>query len=181
MKKFLVSLFAICLAASTFAYSPLDFGVKAGANLSTLSDITDSETRTGFYAGVFTTVNIPIIFDIQVEALYSQQGVKSALGTTKLNYFNVPVLMKFSPLPILSLYAGPQFGFLLNDNVAFAGQDLEDITKSAEVSIGLGASIDISKISIDLRYNFGVSDTFESTLNSAAKNRVIQLGASYRF
>jgi hypothetical protein len=68
MKKIL---FGLALVAGTFTFaqktssktaasSPVRFGLKAGLNVSSLSD-SDSKSKAGFYGGVFA--NIPVAQD----------------------------------------------------------------------------------------------------------------------
>lgn len=73
-------------------------------------------------------VEIPLAknFSIQPELLYAQQGTKISFSdevtnshyksTIDLNYLNIPVMLKYYVLKVLSVQAGPQIGIPLKAN-----------------------------------------------------------------
>ncbi|MFC4687289.1 porin family protein [Epilithonimonas pallida] len=131
MKKLFLGL---GLVAGTFAFAQTSpsFGLKAGLNVSSISDdgYEDSKAKAGFYGGVFMNAPLSEQFSIQPEVLYSQYGAKvtqsyttEALGTTRkyessqsrnLDYITVPVMFQFHATPNFYLEAGPEFGFLVS-------------------------------------------------------------------
>ncbi|HET7361487.1 MAG TPA: outer membrane beta-barrel protein, partial [Salinimicrobium sp.] len=70
MKKIAVLLVFIFTGLTTQAQS-VDFGLKAGANFSNLTDASNLESKTGFLAGAFLAVRFNK-FALQPELLYSQ-------------------------------------------------------------------------------------------------------------
>ena len=76
MKKVMVCLFAclMTLAATECVNAQkVNFGVKAGLNLSTWS-YDDASLRPGFHAGGFATVQFSRMFAVQPEVMYSMEG-----------------------------------------------------------------------------------------------------------
>src|SRR4029078_3190994 len=84
MKK--ISLFALTLffASSLFAQDA-KFGLKAGLNVSTLSNTYGSEygSKLGFNAGALAHIHLSPYWSLQPEVLYSGQGTKYTVGTTE--------------------------------------------------------------------------------------------------
>lgn len=107
----------------------MQWGIKAGANLSTLTnspDDTDTKFLPGFHAGLVTEYQLSEHFSLQPELLYSLQGVKTEVNftqedsyffskqTLKMGYLNLQVMAKYYAAPALSLEAGPQIEYLLS-------------------------------------------------------------------
>jgi hypothetical protein len=113
MKKIL---FGLALVAGTFTFaqktssktaasSPVRFGLKAGLNISSLSD-SDSKSKAGFYGGVFANIPVAQDFSVQPEVLYSGMGAKYKGNTdlkANLDYIAVPVMFQYNALPNLYL------------------------------------------------------------------------------
>ena len=78
MKKVMVCLFAclMTLAATECVNAQkVNFGVKAGLNLSTWN-YDDASLRPGFHAGGFATVQFSRMFAVQPEVMYSMEGAE---------------------------------------------------------------------------------------------------------
>jgi hypothetical protein len=173
------------------------FGIKGGVNFATINggDFDSPDSRTSFHAGVFGEFPVaPDLFSIQVEALYSGQGFETNVdggffgGNGKveyqLDYINVPVLAKFYIVKGLSIEAGPQFSFKVNEEIdadANAdGGDLDlDSAKDFEFGVSGGLSFETPLgIFATARYNQGITEMIE---NQDAKNSVFQLGVGFKF
>ncbi len=140
MKKLILGM---ALAAGSMAFaqtttgmsssaSPVQFGIKAGMNVASLSkdaSLQDQKSKIGFNAGVFAHIPLAESFSVQPEVLYSQYGAKvesvneyTVLGTTTrdvesysthLDYIAVPVMFQYKFVPNFYVEAGPEFGFLV--------------------------------------------------------------------
>jgi len=109
----------------------LTVGPKAGVNISSLSNLDDIKSRTGFTAGGFLVYSFVQNFGIGLDAMYSMEGAKYEYdfgigsdmirlkNTLDLNYlrFNVPVTYffrlkhdNFRP----KIYLGPSLAVLLS-------------------------------------------------------------------
>ncbi len=179
MKRIILVLFASFFAISTYAQE-IDFGFKAGMNFATINDASVSlDTRTGFHAGVFLGLKFNDKIALQPELLYSQQGADFDLGKFNLDYINIPVVLKYYLVQGLNIQVGPQFGFVINDEVSFAGIVGDVETENFDLSGIVGAGVDLPfGLRIDARYNFGFNDVVK---DSSGKNSVFSLALGYSF
>ena len=185
MKKILV---AAAMLAGGFAMQAqgIDFGVKAGANFSTFSGGVNSDNITNFHAGGVLELNFVPSFSLQVEGLFSSQGGKTkyeeggvveVARDINLDYIAVPVMAKFYVLPDrLSITAGPQFSFLVND----AEEEFDAKTFDLAASGGVELKI-VAGIFAQARYNIGLTKVSDSDYAGDAKNAVFQLSVGYYF
>lgn len=188
MKKS-VLVIALMMMSTTFisAQEFIYFGVKGGVNFSTINgDFEGSpESRTGYHLGLLAEVPLSDRFSIQPEVLYSAQGFDVVEREDaenleyKLDYINVPVLAKVYLIQGLSIEAGPQIGFLVNEEIGDANLD-EDQFKSIDFSLGMGASYKFNKFFVSGRYNLGVSDIYDNGAGDA-KHSVFQAGVGVMF
>lgn len=183
MKKLLV--LAICLVASINAEAQIvKFGIKGGANFAKLYGSGDLkyEMVASFHAGVALEIKALPTFAIQPEVLYSSQGAKvEGSNDIKLDYVSVPVMFKFYVIPrILSLDVGPQFSFLVSDNLdntIFSTNDDERKSFDFAAAGGLGVNI-TKKFTFQARYVAGLTETMEG---SGSKNNIFQASVIYYF
>jgi hypothetical protein len=184
MKKIFLAA-AMLLGVMTTQAQGIDFGIKAGANFAKFNGDLDSDGITSFHAGAVLELNIVPMFSVQAEGLFSSVGGKAkydadGLGGVardiNLDYISVPVLAKFYILPnTLSLTAGPQFSFLVND-----ADDLD--AKSVDVAVSGGAEVKIiAGLFAQARYNIGVTKVSDNSLYGDTKNAVFQLSLGYYF
>jgi hypothetical protein len=176
MKKlFILNLLLLCTIATNAQM--LKFGVKAGVNFADLEGASNTKMKTGFHAGGLVEIKLLENISVQPELLYSFQGADSDSDFFKdinYSYITVPVMAKFYLITDkLSLEAGPQFAFLINDNVDFEDPSTFDFA----IDGGLGYNI-TSHIFVQGRYVIGLTDT---TNDASITNRVIQLSAGFTF
>ncbi|MGX9986976.1 porin family protein [Soonwooa purpurea] len=199
MKKLFVGL-AVVVGSMSFAQQ---FGIKAGANISSISKdgFEDTKSKVGFNAGVFMNAPLSEQFSIQPEVMYSQMGSKvnftdNTSATLKLDYITVPVMFQFNATPQFYLEAGPEFGFLVSSKakgeVNGSGETTVDLDKdrfnSFNMGAGLGLGFNFNKnIGINARYVAGFTDINKngntSLENNDNKNRnnTFQVGLNYKF
>ncbi len=125
-----------------------------------------------------------------MEALYSGQGFKTNLdlGSGKveyqLDYINVPVLAKFYIVEGLSIEAGPQFSFKVNEEVdADPNGDGGDFDRDSAETFDFGVAGGLTfQTSMGLfataRYTQGITDVVK---DQDIKNSVFQIGIGYKF
>ena len=176
MKKLFLVAAVLFLGANASNAQDLKFGAKIGANFSKLSgDGFNGDNLTSFHVGILTELNLLENISIQPELLYSSQGTDYQNEEIKLDYLSLPVLAKFYVITDkLSLEAGPQFSFLVNDNVK--GQFDAKTFDFAAVG-GLGYNL-TSFIFVQARYVVGLTDTSK---DASVTNKVFQLSAGLRF
>lgn len=183
MKNILIILI-LFISANSFGQE-LDFGIKAGVNFATITDAKDLQNKTGFQAGIFAGIKFNDNVGLQADILYSQQGAEFDAGKFDLTYVNVPVVLKVYLIKGLNLQAGPQFGFLVNDDVRFdilegdVSSDFKLETEKTDLSMIVGTGYDFPfGIRVDARYNFGLKNVNK---NVEGKNQVISLALGYSF
>jgi opacity protein-like surface antigen len=178
MKKAIVLLIMMSIFSPLNAQT-LKFGLKAGANFSNLEgNNVEGSTYTSFHFGALLEIKLLENLSLQPELVYSSQGSKideAAFDDINYNYITVPVLAKFYLTKNkLSFEAGPQFSFLVNEDVA---AQFEGETFDFGVAAGLGYNI-TEHLFLQARYVAGLT---EASRNAAVTNRVIQLSAGYKF
>ena len=187
MKKLLFIIAFIFIGLTQSNAQMLKFGVKAGANFASLEGdgLEGLETYTSFHFGALLELKVFENFSLQPELLYSSQGAKvndDNIKDINFNYVTVPVLAKFYLISDrLSVEAGPQFSFLIDDNLkeAFGGIGDTFETESFDFAAvgGLGLNI-TDNIFAQARYVVGLT---EASKDAEVKNRVIQVSLGYRF
>ena len=173
----------------------ISFGVKGGVNLATINGSIDSpDSRTSFHAGMFAEFPVAEIFSLQVEALYSGQGAQLEFEGTdgdkaelQLDYINVPVLAKFYLFKGFSVEAGPQFSFLVNDEIdsnpnsndGDAPTPFRDNLKTFEFGVAGGVTFQTDLgLFATARYIQGITDIADDV---NVQNSVFQIGLGYKF
>ncbi|WPO80990.1 porin family protein [Chryseobacterium sp. JJR-5R] len=185
--------------------SAVRFGIKAGMNVSSLSDngsLEDQGSKIGFNAGVFANIPVGSMFSVQPEVLYSQYGDKydTRIGNNTysyanhLDYITVPVMLQYNLIPNLYVEAGPEFGFMVsaknkaknetNNNVISESGNYKDNFSTFNFGIGLGAGYYFTdNIGITARYVAGLTDIAKDRPNNsdAIRNNVFQVGLAFKF
>ena len=173
----------------------VSFGVKGGVNFATLNGgIESPDSRINFHAGALVEFPIAEIFSIQLEALYSGQGAEIGGegpdgddAELQLDYINVPLLAKFYIFEGFSVEAGPQFSFLLNDEIDLnpnsgsgdSPSPFRNELKTFEVGAAGGVTFQTPNgIFATARYIQGISNIID---NTNIQNSVFQLGVGYKF
>lgn len=182
-------------AQSSDALTP-SFGIKGGVNFASITgdDFDSPDSRTSFHVGLLAEFPLTEMFSLQAEALYSGQGFESDLdgeifgGEGKveyqLDYINVPVLAKVYILDGLSIEAGPQFGFKVNEEIdANANADDGDLNldEAEDFDFGVAAGVTFETpmgLFATGRYTQGFTDIVN---NRDVKNSVFQIGVGYKF
>lgn len=176
---------AILFAGFTTAVAQeVNWGIKAGANYSTISSDMDPDYLFGFHAGVVAEIPLSAKFSLQPELLYSLEGAKSEFSfeeegfsisseqEIRLGYINLPVMAKYFVTPALSLQAGPQIGYLVNAEIDYeissnfpedftesGTEDIKDDLKKTSFGVNFGLGYDFSnKLFVQARYHLGLSD-----------------------
>lgn len=168
-------------------------GVKGGLNFANVDRDISTDSRTGFHAGAFATIKLSKLA-IQPELIYSAQGADLDFGggfgelESRFNYLNIPILLKLYLLAGLNLQLGPQFGFLLSGDQEFVDEfgeitdgDASDFINGSDVSLGIGAGWDLPfGLTVDARYNLGLSDVNDVSGGDEVRNQVFQVSLGYR-
>ncbi|RYY36419.1 MAG: PorT family protein [Sphingobacteriaceae bacterium] len=181
MKKYLLSI-ALLAAGVISAKAQFTVGAKAGVNFSKINADNVSESSiTGYQIGAFARFGSD--WYLQPELYLASSGGKfktsdnnntvNVDGKVKFTTLNVPLLIgkTFGSEDLnLRVNAGPVYSFILDDNKNLGGnidQAFRDY-KSSALGYQVGAGIDVGKITLDLRYEGGltkVNDYFDQKQN----------------
>lgn len=193
MKKGVITVLFVLVGLSAFSQAQVAIGIKGGlnfANLNVNSVGAAYDNRTGYHAGAFVLVKLGKI-GIQPEILFSKQGSTVSFSGVDLkssyDYVNIPVIFKLYTVAGINLQVGPQIGFLAGgDQEAFVNQvktsvNVKDYIKSNDFSLALGLGWDLPfGLTVDGRYNLGLSNNNNSSASGDIKNQVIQISVGYK-
>lgn len=185
--------------AATASFAQINFGAHVGADMNTLwgDDAEDIGTSVGFNAGLGLKISLPLLpITLAPEVLIDMRNFSVEKAGEDLSAttwaLDIPVLVRFSLLPILYLEGGPQFAFNLStdsDKIAL-GTTIADWfefnTFEFDVVFGVGTGI-VPFVDIDFRVVLGLTDFVteeKGIVGSDAPdmaNMQFALGATYWF
>ena len=198
MKKLIFTL-AICLttmiAAQAQVLPSVQFGIKGGVNLSSLSSGGSSlraDNRAGYLGGFWARFGA-LGLNFQPEIYITSKNVDINNSTTtkanaKFTSIDVPLLIgaKVGALGIGGrFYGGPLLSFAINKDNGF-GSAVGGATrldyKDSNFGIQVGAGLDIQKISVDLRYEAGLTkqNYYDGSTNYKTRVTLFNLSLEYR-
>ena len=172
MKKIILSI-AIVLGAIGYTQAQIlpsiQFGIKAGANLSSFSKENNfsSDNRAGYLGGLWARFGAAGI-NFQPELYITGKNTKltDAAGNVndvKFTSIDVPLLLgyRIGALGIAGrLNTGPLISFVINKDQSAGdaiGNAIRLNTKDQAFAWQFGAGVDIQKLTIDLRYEAGLT------------------------
>ena len=204
MRKFvllLTTVFVIIISlpasSQTTGIRKTSLGIKSGLNISKLKlngkipGILNSDYRTGFVAGAF--VNFPVgkksPFSIQPEFLYSSMGgdLRNEFNekqNLRLNYFSIPVLIKFQFSKKLAAFAGPQVDAIIyaKENNKFGEFNVTNDVEKVDAYSTWGLEWWLWKdIVLNGRYMHGFKKVYTIPPQVSMNNRGFQLTLGLRF
>src|SRR5690349_1684486 len=134
MKNFMFTLTLLSFPAFLFAQG-LGVGIKAGANFADLSvkadlasDEFNTSSMTSYHVGAYVNINFSEKWGITPEVLWSAQGAELDAGDFNTDYVTVPIMLRWKPIELLFIEAGPQFNILTKAEAN--GADIKDELKS---------------------------------------------------
>ncbi len=150
-------------------------GIKAGANFAN-QDVSNSILKQLLIiiSEPYVNLNFSDKWGITPEVLYSAYGSDWDNAKVDLDYVAIPVMLRFKPISLLSLEAGPQFSFLTKANVENVG-DVKDQLKSNDFGLAFGAGLHLPLgFNVGARYVLGFTNISDVSSESI-KNRTFQL------
>ncbi len=210
MNKQSALFFLLLLIVQLVRAQEFKFGVKAGANASTIyGDFTEGfQPRIGFQLGGFMVFEVDDNFYFQPEVFYSSQGVifdtdlqsmnpdGQSLGTdirtnTQNNFLSLPLIVGFRFNRKLTLEAGPQFGFLLNQVVKVKEEDniTDELKSSGNLRLDYGLAAGVSykltdNMLLQPRVYLGIANNLRDdpfSLGAQNRNLSFQLSIAHIF
>lgn len=195
MKRWMLMVAIGLVTAITANAQRLDIGAKVGANLTKIDGVKFSDSyRLSYQAGGFAEIDFNKNWGIQPEVLFSQvssrvdsgwnavyQNVANQLlkKDVKLNYLNIPILLRINAGSLLTFNVGPQFSVLMSDKENLLNNG-KAAFKNGDLSAVFGAQINISKLRIYGRYNVGLQNISDIDNSPKWKSQQIQLGVGIK-
>ncbi|SER82033.1 porin family protein [Pedobacter rhizosphaerae] len=197
MKKIIFSVVFLTLGWATSQAQSFNLGVKAGVNLAKINaDFAKEENRLGYQIGAWARIGNSVY--LQPEAYIGSKGNKfisitqdngnevSAEGKVKFTTLDIPLLLgtKFGSKNLnFRVMAGPVLSLVLDENTTFSSAfnqatDFGDY-KNQAFGIQAGAGVDVGSISVDLRYEAGVSNISKSEKYKQTPN-LFQLSLGFK-
>lgn len=200
MKKIfivLIVLFALNAHSQTF-----QLGLKAGLTNTQIigSDFKNFEvpsSSNGILIGAFSRIGFAGMF-VQPEISFrnlnftvNSNGTTSpSSAATKLNYIDVPILFGKKVLGVINVCAGPNFQFLVNQDLSannasnLATGNYNNFVVGAQVGVGF----DVWKLCFDARYDFSINSigNAASAVNTqnvdfSSRASMLQFTVGYKF
>ena len=219
VKILIASLIVTCFMVNV-SYAGVGLGIdfKGGLNLAKLrgDDVKDLEDmgldikmRPGAVAGLGLGVVIADMFVIQPEFLFAMKGIKSEMeesgmsltSTFRLNYLEIPLLLKFNipagDVLIPNVYVGPALAINLSAKVTNEADpeellqlsglddeiDMKDDTKAVDFGLAMGGGLDIKagpgRVIIDIRYTLGFLIIDDTETEADMKNGALSFIVGY--
>ncbi|MCU0408399.1 MAG: PorT family protein [Bacteroidales bacterium] len=193
MKKTIL-IFAVLLVALPGYSQFLKFGIKAGAETTTVptydissgtSNITALEDASwGWHAGLFARIKLGPVY-LQPEAVFASTSFDYNVKTStaeevleqKFNRLQVPVLLGVKLGPV-RLNAGPAASIMIGSPEALIDDpDFEEMYKSALWGYQAGIGFDLlKKLTIDLRYAGGLGEDLGESVQIGSQEFALDYG-----
>lgn len=186
MKKYVsLIMLAVAMMFAQQADAQLQFGVKGGLNVSSISfnqDLFDSSNRSGWFLGPTMKLSTPILgLGLDASALYEQkssqvENTKVQGGETTINQKSViiPVNVRWGfglgSMASMFVFAGPQFGFNVGKD-EFTWTSREDYQntfqlKKSNLSVNVGAGVSLLKhLQVTANYSIATGKTGEAKVS----------------
>ncbi|MHB1145986.1 MAG: porin family protein [Lutibacter sp.] len=165
------------------------FGIKGGYNLASVrnSDGDETDQRPGFHIGFFGESSLNNFLAIETGLTYSQQGYKiensSYRLTQKIDYINLPLMLKLYPTKVFYLEAGPQIGYAISHKEEIETFVIDNTNTYEPNSFDWGLNFGVgfkseTGIILGARYQYGLGKIYEETSDY---NNVLQLSLGFEF
>ena len=184
MKKTILSILVIVIGGLTINAQDARYGVRLGANLSSISSdvIVDDldKGRIGVVVGFFAEYALTSKLSIQPEIQYSGQGNKDK--DLRINYIQIPVMLKYSITDLINIQLGPKAGIKIWEWEDNQSNITDFSTFDFAVAAGIGVNI-TDNFFVDVNYALGLSNVFDkdgSPVGIDGTSRNIQLSVGYR-
>lgn len=180
MKKRIVLLTIVFLSTLFYVNAQSEFGIKGGLSYNSngeykefTSEVTniyknEGKGKSGFNIGFYGKLDLGPIY-LRPELVYTKTTSEYVLNTGntedyKLSKLDVPVLVGLKLIGPLNIFAGPAFQYILNNDLK--GLEFQSIKNDFTVGVNIGASIELGKLGIDVRYERGLSSNEASWTNA---------------
>jgi hypothetical protein len=196
-KKFSLMLISTIVAMSANAqHREGDFSIqpRVGLTLSTFTNDDDAKMKPALTYGVEGEYYFVEQFSVAAGVLFTNQGAKYSEDNSTINnyYCAVPITANYYVLPGLALKVGLQPALRVKTNMKIDGkkydmdkvidflfEDTDAKMNKFDLSIPVGLSYEYSGITLDARYNFGVTKIF-SGIDESMRNSMFVVTLGYK-
>lgn len=171
MKKKILLLTATFLFFLVLAQAQSSFGLKGGLSYNSNGDLSEFTTeansiikdkgkgKSGYNIGVYGKIDLGNLF-IRPELVYTKTTSEYELNSVnqdfELSKIDAPVLLGFELIGPLSVFAGPSFQYILDNNIN--GIDFDKVENEFTMGLNIGASLQFGRLGIDVRYERGLNE-----------------------
>ena len=175
----------------------MKYGVKAGLNLTSMSNDMPFEPGlgmgAGFRAGGFlnlrwgqrTENSLPGtgFWGLQPELIFSNEGVTSDAGNVRMNFVSLPILLKLYPTTGFNIEVGPEFSYMISTSPSTMAVDGAEFKvgdcKGLNAGIAAGLAYDLEcGLTFGARYTYRFADMAK---NLKWKNSNLQVAIGWMF
>lgn len=196
MKRFLFAL--LLVLGTTQAFSQNGIGIKAGLSSTKIDfdneNFVPSDAQTGYHIGLFGRFGGAGFF-VQPELLFTQtrgefayvpSGVAGSSAPenyeAEFNRLDIPVMVGFRFFKVLRVMAGPIASININSELKNAVETVDDADfNSATFGYQAGLGVDIGNLSVEGKYEGGLSKVTNNIGSFSTDNRLNQWVLSVGF
>ena len=197
MKKLIFAFLFVFLAMEGFAQNS-GFGIKAGLS-STKIDFESNEAfipsdaQTGYHLGIYGRIGAGGFY-VQPEVLFTQTSGKFMVNLppfssqspenyeADFNRLDIPVMFGYRFFKVVRIMAGPIASFNINSEIKDAVDTVKDVEfNNATFGYQAGLGFDLGNLSVDAKYEGGLSSMTKSIGNISFDNRINQWVLSVGF
>jgi len=194
MKKLIFALFFVFLAMEGFGQNS-GFGIKAGLSSTEVDfknkQIVPDGAQTGYHLGIYGRFGAAGFF-VQPELLFTQTSGKFMINypgqggseqfKANFNRLDIPVMLGVRMLKIVRLMAGPIASININSELKDASNTVSEAEfNNATFGYQAGVGLDIGNLSVDAKYEGGLSSVTENIQSLNTDNRINQWVLSVGF
>jgi len=186
MKKIILAVVLMAFSMSQMN-AQIRFGIKGGLNFDKFKFDENAkknlkpENASGWQAGALLLIKVPVVgIGIQPELLYTVCKTTITNETNSIHYFEIPIMLQWGlDLKVIRPYlqGGYYFGYALNSK---GNVFKEKKCDKNDHGIALGAGIDIWKLQLGARYQWGLTDVSNVT-DFKLKNNRFNLSLGFMF
>ena len=154
----------LALLSTTLLQAQFEFGVKGGLNYDSLGDVDYTDisatdlsagSKTGYHIGAYGKIDL-LLFYLRPEIQFTKVNSGFADKNIGLSKIEAPILLGYKILGPLSVFAGPSFEYILNEDVE--GTTFTDIEENFTVGLQIGTRISFGRLGLGVRYERGFTD-----------------------
>ena len=162
--KLIKTLTFLALLSTSLLQAQFEFGVKGGLNYDSLGDVDYTDisatnlsagSKTGYHIGAYGKIDL-LLFYLRPEIQFTKINSGFADKNIGLSKIEAPILLGYKILGPLSVFAGPSFQYILNEDVE--GTTLTDIEENFTVGLQIGTRISFGRFGLGVRYERGFTD-----------------------